>query len=178
MSKEDKGQSKRDLVEILETDCEEKEQITLLLEKTLDLKIEKERIEVAYEEAKEDLGAYQKVYGFENGLRHNHIAFVMSHREGRSSIDGTKLVTELVERGVDPTLVRDAVVAATKQGKDFYVKEVVDLRVKKGGRTSASKGEWGGVSSGIDSNPSVPYTLFVQPWFTPTTWMFSPMTLL
>lgn len=150
MSKETKT-TKKDLPEILETECEDKDAITLLLEKGLALK---SKIGVApdekkgvvgsgllkeYHEVKEELGVFQKLHGFD-GLRHNQIAYTVSHREGRETVDMKALVEGLVGCGVDPTVVRQCIENATKVGAGYYVREIVDLAAAK--KPSGKKGEW------------------------------------
>lgn len=139
---------KKNLVEILETDVEDKDEITLKLEEAMALKNqigvepdEKKGVEGSgllkkYHDLRQELGVLLKLSGLE-GLRHNNIAFTLVHMDGRVTLDPTALAQELVKAGVKPDVVKECMVAATKQGEGYYRKELVDLnklRSKRGGK--------------------------------------------
>lgn len=150
MSKETKTK-KKDLPEILETECEDKDKITLMLEKGLALKNqigvqpdEKKNIEGSgllkeYHDLKEELGVMVKYYNFD-GLRHNQIAYTVSPRDGRETVDIKVLAEGLVAAGVEPTVVKQCIENATKRGPGYYVREIVDLSIPK--KSGGKKGEW------------------------------------
>lgn len=140
---------RKSLVEVLETDYEDKDEVTLLLEQGMALKQqigvapdEKKGVEGSgllkeLDDIKEKLTVHQKVAGLE-GLRHNHIAFVLSHRDGRETMDPKKLAEELAAEGIDVKVVAECMKRATSRGPGYYVRELVDLNVKRGKRD----GEW------------------------------------
>lgn len=139
MSKEN-GKTRKDIEEILDTSCPDKGEITKLLEQALTLKTTIDTDTALLDEVKEKLSDLQAQYGFKEGMRHGHIAFVLSFRPGRKTVDSTKLAEELVGAGVKPAVVKDCFKKATKEGKPYEVKEVVDLNKPKGGKRG---GEWG-----------------------------------
>jgi len=144
MSKETEGKAtegkRKSLVEVLETDYEDRDEAVLLLEKCWALKQRKEQVDAEYDEVKEDLSAMQKLSGLD-GLRHNNIAFVVSHREGRETLDSKAAMEALVANGVRPELVRQCFEAAVKKGQGYYVRELVDLNQSKRGGGKKG-GEW------------------------------------
>lgn len=62
------------------------------------------------------------------GVRFNKSVFTVSAREGRTSVDVEVLKKELLVAGVDLSVVRSAVAAATKVGDAYYVREWKEIK--------------------------------------------------
>ncbi len=118
---------KKELVEILETDVEGRDEIVLLLEQTYDLKQEIEGLTDEFNKRKDQLAVLQMEHELD-GIRHNKLVFVNRWQEGRESLDTQKFFQELVSHGVRAEVVQDAMKASMKKSEPYYVKELKLLK--------------------------------------------------
>lgn len=121
-----RGGKKANLPEILDQDIEGKDEIALLLERTLDAKIEVEQNTKFLNDCKEQLGEHTACNGLE-GLRHGKVVFTQRLQDGRKILDTEKLCQELLTRGVKAEVIEESIKAATKQGESYWVREITSL---------------------------------------------------
>lgn len=130
-----KGASLKDVLEMddddLGGDVEPGDVVQMLekadyLKKQLDEKVEGS-MAYEYKQVKEQLSEIQSSNGLE-GLRHNRIVFIARWQQGRTSFDQKKLAQELVMKGWDVGEVKSLMDRCTKQGEDFLVREIKELK--------------------------------------------------
>lgn len=84
------------------------------------------------EDVATQLSAIMAVEGL-NGLRHNNLVFSDTWIEGRESVDLKALKIELVQAGVDLTLVNECIQKCTKTGEGYVRRMLTDLDKPRGG---------------------------------------------
>ena len=82
------------------------------------------------EEIKEELGQRQSLLDLD-GIRHNNIAFVMTHKDGRSTFSQDKAKKALMSAGVDVKIIAKAFKAATGHGESYYERELAIIKEGK-----------------------------------------------
>jgi hypothetical protein len=125
MFKAKKGK-KASLLEVLDQEIEDKEEIALLLEQTLDLKMEVDRGTESLKEKKEQLATIAASNGLE-GLRTGKVVFTQRLQEGKTKLDTEKLLQALLARGVQVDVIKESMAEARTTGDSFWVREIGSL---------------------------------------------------
>lgn len=127
--KKEQTESRKSLPEVLEmAGVVERERVVLLLEegaalkKELDVKVPNSK-SARLDDIKNELTMIQQTNNLE-GLRHGKFVFVARYQDGRTSIDQKVLVQKLLGLGVKAEVIKEAQEQATKQGANFWVREL------------------------------------------------------
>jgi hypothetical protein len=130
---------RKDLPDVLETGMPNAQRAVMLLEEGYSIKTE---VGVKADEKKGKagtglLGRLSEVQseleqiqfeGEVDGLRHGSIVFASGMRSGRKTLNTSKLMVALIERGVAMEVWNEAVAVATKTGDDYAVRELEVLK--------------------------------------------------
>ena len=127
-SKKEQAEGRKSLPEVLEIALEDRDKVVLLLEEAVALKKELDVKEpdskaARLDDIKNELTMIQQTNDLP-GLRHGRFVFVARYQDGRVSVDQKLLMQELLKRGVKAEVIKAAQEAATKQGNNFWVREI------------------------------------------------------
>lgn len=75
------------------------------------------------QDVKDELTMIQTTYGLE-GVRHNNLVFIARLQDGRASTPMKEVVKELLARNVSIETINAAIIAATKTGDSFWVRDL------------------------------------------------------